>query len=70
MNKAKVVKELEKLLKGYDSHAEFCRKHKIDPAALSKVLAGRLDPPPCILKPMELEKVEVVFYRRKAEKKK
>jgi len=66
MNKAEVLKQLEIWVKAAGSQSDFCRTHGVDRGMLSKVLAGKLDPPPSILNVMKLEKVVTVSYRRKA----
>lgn len=65
MNTAAVIKELKIWVKAAGSQAAFCVTHGVDHAALSKVLAGKIDPPPAILRVLKLEKVVTVSYRRK-----
>lgn len=64
MNRQRVIKELGIWVAAAGSRAEFSRTHGVDRAVVSKVLAGKLDPPPSILKVLGLEKVERVSYRR------
>lgn len=66
MNISQVLKELDVWVKAAGSQSAFCRTHGVDNAVLSKVLAGKLDPPPSILNVLKLEKVVMVSYRRKA----
>jgi hypothetical protein len=64
MNKAEVIKQLEIWVKAAGSQSHFCLTHDVDRGMVSKVLAGKLDPPPSVLRVLGLEKVEVVSYRR------
>lgn len=65
MNTDHVLKELDIWVKAAGSQSAFCRTHGVDNAVLSKVLAGKLDPPPAVLRVLKLEKVVTVSYRRK-----
>ncbi len=69
MNKQGVIKELSVWVEAAGNQAAFCRTHGVDTAVVSKVLAGKLDPPPSLLDVLQLEKVETVSYRRKEEEK-
>ena len=65
MNKRTVIKELNIWVKAAGSQRAFCETHDVDTAVVSKVLAGKLDPPPSVLKVLGLEKIETVSYRKK-----
>jgi hypothetical protein len=65
MNQRALIKELGIWVAAAGSRAAFSRTHGVDRAVVSKVLAGKLDPPPSVLRVLGLEKVETVSYRKR-----